>query len=727
MPTPHYPALDLKGSEAGAVPQRQRLRPEIQGLRAIAVLLVVGYHLYPNRLSGGFVGVDVFFVISGFLITAHLAAQIAKTGSLSLTDFWGRRMRRLLPASFLVLSVSSLLTWLVVPQTLWDQTIRQIIASALYVQNWALAADAIDYSAAGNTPTLVQHYWSLSVEEQFYLVWPLLALAVVVALGRLRRSAHIGAGLVIVIGLLTAVSFAYSVYLTDVDPGRAYFVTGTRAWEFGIGSLLALTMVHGVQNVRARLIAGWVGVAAILYAGFTYTSATPFPGWQAAIPVIGTALVIAAGGALTGSAAQLLSLRPATFIGDISYAVYLWHWPLIICVPYLLATDGEPVRQLGHSGALGVFIATILLSWASTRWIEDPMRTNAWLSRNFATTLIAATTSMAVLIAVGLLLRADLDRQVAAADQSLAEALEDTVSVAPGSEPTGCVGPAALTPANNCSSVAGSGPLLARPAVVARQNTDVVFPDCQSQLAVDEMNSCELGATGNKSSPSPDETVALVGDSHSTHWFSAFDALGKQRGWKVVTYTRSSCPFTAAVRVVPEEPKDYLGFCMKANAEVLDRLISDPTISKVFTSSFSSAYTWESPRGAESQLTGDKALEAGIKKYADALAAAGKELIVIRDVPAVKDLKNSTDCLAAVEDVRDCGLPREKGLTRDAYAEVAGGLGLPVIDLTPQFCDSEWCHAVVGDVIVYRDYSHLSAEYSTMLAPYLDLALTAQG
>ena len=391
------------------------------------------------------------------------------------------------------------------------------------------------------------------------------------------------------------------------------------------------------------------------------------------------------------------NLRRGHLVCGLSLALAAHH-----LLPYIAG------RQLGHSGAAIVLVATLLISWASTRWIEDPLRTNPCLSRNFRTTFLAALTSMAVLISVAFLLRADLDRQVAAAEEGMVQALKD---------PTGCTGPAALTPANKCLSVAGSGPLLAEPAVVARQNSAPVFPDCQSPAEGETIYSCVLGATGTAETPK--RTVALIGDSHATHWFSAFDALGKERGWKVVTYTRSGCPFTAALRVLKDEPKELQPSCAKSNAEVLDRVLADPNIEQVFTSSFSSAYEWSDGQGD----TGDEVLMRGVAEFANALDAAGKQLIVIRDVPAVKGLRNSTDCLAEATDVRDCGQPRAKAMTRGCVCRRRPGVGSARHRPDSRFCDGEWCHAVVGDVIVYRDYSHLSAEYSSMLAPYLGNAI----
>ncbi|MDQ5808759.1 MAG: acyltransferase, partial [Actinomycetota bacterium] len=207
------------------------MRSEIQALRGIAVLLVVVFHLWPSALPGGFVGVDVFFVISGFLITGQLVREVDRTGRVSLAGFWARRARRILPAALVVLAACALLTKAAVPETQWDQFFGEIVASAAYVENWHLAEAAVDYQAADDAPSPVRHFWSLSVEEQFYLVWPLLIVAALLA-GRRWIPWTLGA--------VTAASFAWSLHETAADPAAAYFVTPTRAWEFGVGGLLAL-------------------------------------------------------------------------------------------------------------------------------------------------------------------------------------------------------------------------------------------------------------------------------------------------------------------------------------------------------------------------------------------------------------------------------------------------------------------------------------------------------
>src|SRR4051794_15888134 len=275
-------------------PARQRaVREEIQALRALAVVLVVVYHYWPAVAPAGFVGVDVFFVISGFLITDMLLREVTARGTVSLPRFWARRARRLLPAALLTIAVCAVATLVFVPVTYWEQFFGEMRASAAYVQNWHLAGAAVDYFAPHDRSP-VRHFWSLSAEEQFYLVWPLLLLAGV-GVARLAGRVRVTRGAIAaVLAVATAASLAYSVLATAADPLIAYFSTPARAWEFGAGGLLALAAADA-RRPRARAALSWVGLAAILLAALAHTARTDFPGWVALLPVLGALAVMRAG------------------------------------------------------------------------------------------------------------------------------------------------------------------------------------------------------------------------------------------------------------------------------------------------------------------------------------------------------------------------------------------------------------------------------------------------
>src|SRR3954452_19283668 len=275
-----------------------RVRPEIQSLRAVAVALVLTYHFWPRLLPGGFVGVDVFFVISGYLITAQLLREIDRTGWISMSAFWARRARRILPPALFVLLFCAVATILFVPLNYWQQFFTEVRASTTYAQNWHLAAAAVNYFTADNPVSPVEHFWSLSAEEQFYVVWPLLIL-LVTGVTRIRALRAGRRSLGLVIGALTLVSLAYGIYWTAADPAAAYFVTPTRAWEFGAGGILALFAARPQLDTKTIAALSWAALVAIGLAAATYSDSTAFPGVAALLPVLGAVAVIHAGSPVT--------------------------------------------------------------------------------------------------------------------------------------------------------------------------------------------------------------------------------------------------------------------------------------------------------------------------------------------------------------------------------------------------------------------------------------------
>ncbi len=680
----------------------EAFRQEIQGLRAVAVGLVVLFHLWPLRLSGGYVGVDVFFVISGYLITSHIFREVAQTGSLRVGRFWARRIRRLLPASLLVLALSAVGVILLAPATIWEQSARQIAASALYVQNWALALDSVDYMALDNVPTVAQHYWSLSVEEQFYAVWPLLIVGLLALLGKRlgqRRATPDQQRRTILVGLtvLAVASLIWSGFSTAEDQAFAYMSTFTRVWEFAAGAITALVAVKLSRGAAAVL--GWLGVIAIVVAGIVFTERSLFPGWIALLPVLGTVAVILAGSGGRGTAGWWLSRRPATFIGDISYSVYLVHWPLIVLVPY--ATGHE----LRWTEKLAILVATIVLAWASKTYVEDPLRVRPLLAARPWRAFAFAVVGMLVFVAANTGLNAELDRRESAA------AAVAAAQLASGDK---CLGPAVLDPANGCGLLAGVGAPIAPPEVVAEQGKQSIFRQCQRALTSSTLITCELGEKER-----PSRSVAFVGDSHAGALAPLMDELGQQLGWRVVGHTKGSCPMSDARRLLDSESSDERAVsCDEFNAQVDRAVLGDPEITDVFVSGFSSAYDWEAPPG---RIFANPAIE-GYQSVWKRWTAAGKRVHVIRDVPGTGG-RAIPSCLSiAGGESERCATPRATALTEDVAARAAEAMNDPkvsVIDLTPQFCDSDTCYAQLGNVIVYRDTSHLSVEFARLLAPYV--------
>ena len=685
-------------------------QPEVQGIRALAVALVLVYHFWPERLTGGFIGVDIFFVVSGFLISAHMYREAAKTGRVKLTRFWARRVRRLLPVSLLVLVVSLLASLAILPKTVWMTTFRQIAASALYTQNWILASDAVDYSARDNAATLVQHYWSLSVEEQFYLVWPIIfiaAIGVSLSMSRRRTAENLArrgyVGILVSLTTLFIASLAYSVVATNADSARSYFVTPTRVWEFAAGSLVALVLL-GRQFVGPRsTVLAWAGLATILVSSFSFSGATPFPGWVALFPVIGTCILLGAPGGYSVVAPRWwLSKKPLTFLGDISYGVYLWHWPMIVLARHILRS--EP--SLGMKAV--VIAVTIGLAAASKKYVEDPWRHGRILQTTRRAMVFAAVgTAIVAVSAFALIPRVDTSQQITVASQS-----KDS-----------CFGPGALVGGTPCASVMGAGKPSPGPEVVVAENTQMAYPGCESPIEGTEVLSCGLGAAAG----SADRTMAMVGDSHANQWLSALDHLGKTRNWHFRTYIKAGCPVTFAVRGNGSKSAASGAECLAYSRDVVERIVKDHSVSVVFVGGRANAYGYSSAGKPPMSMPGVDGYTAIWSRWLD----AGKQVVVLGQVPSPGD-RRIPDCLAENPDhALVCSRPAADAVTKnEIFAQAADRLkarGVRYLPMRDFFCDSRTCYPVVGGLITYRDNSHISTEYSTAMAPYIGKFLDRTG
>ncbi|MBW3607925.1 MAG: acyltransferase [Actinobacteria bacterium] len=669
--------------------KRSRRRPEIQALRAIAVLTVVLYHVWPEAMPGGFVGVDVFFAISGYLITAHLLREVESTGALALWGFWARRARRLLPAALLTLFVCAVGTLLFVPQVYWQQFLTEIAASTAYVQNWQLAGDAVDYLAADNRASPVQHFWSLSAEEQFYLAWPLL-----IALGAwLSRSR---AAIIAVLGLVTALSLAYSITETASNPAAAYFVTPTRAWEFGAGGLLALLGARAWQlpdAVRAAL--SWAGLLAVLYAAVFYSTDTAFPGWAALVPVLGTLAVILAGTPRARWApSPMLRFKPGQFLGDISYSVYLWHWPLLVFAPFILIEPGLDETRVT------VVVLTVLLGWVTKVLVEDPVRRSAWLSSQPRMTFACSGAAMALVAVV-------LASGATHVQAQIHEAERESSRLADHRPP--CFGAAARDPEKPCANPALRNEVVPLPVAAKTEG----YAPCERFHREGGLSQCDFGVAPAKAS----RTIALVGDSHASHWRTPLDAVADRNGWHGVSITRTSCPFSEATKHLAEPTRSQ---CKDWVEKLPDYFRERPEIDTIFVVGITGG-TVNVPRGR----TMFEAKVNGVRKAWRKLPDSVKHIVVIRDTPRIAG--DTVDCMdRAIADGERadlaCAVPRGTALDADPQAVAArlsGSSRMQVIDLTQRFCSERLCFPVVGGALVFKDLHHFTLVWAETLGPPL--------
>jgi peptidoglycan/LPS O-acetylase OafA/YrhL len=668
------------------------VRPEIQALRAVAVLSVVLFHFWPLRFPGGYVGVDVFFVISGYLITGHLLRETERNGRVPLASFWARRARRLLPAAILVLLVSAVIVFAIVPLALRRQFLTEILSSAVYVENWTLAANAVDYFAVSNVPTVSQHYWSLSVEEQFYVIWPLLLGGASLLAIRLRTTPRrfFGPAVAVVIG----VSLIWSIVMTPTSPA-AYFVTQTRAWEFGLGALLAVgsdrLAAYGGTRVRAALSV--LGMVAIAAAVFGFGHATPFPGYAALLPTVGAAIVIWAGspqGRL--SPAVLYRLRPVQAIGDVSYSLYLWHWPLIIAAGY--AVSG-PVST---DGKLALFGASVGLAWLTKRYVEDPFRSSAgragFLARRSPRwSLLAALVAMLTIAVIVLSGFGAIGMRNALAQQAIAHAGSSV-----------CVGAAALDPARTCDNTS-LGEVIAPDPGVMNQDRGPGF-------ACDAASGAPLPVCHFGSRSASALSVALVGDSHAAAMMPAILSQLPSLGWSLDTYLGSGCVWG-----------NFEGSSHCANRANLQKILEGQAYDVVIVTA--SRYA----EGAGHRGHPASAPDPRVAGYEAAWApvlARGAKIVVIADNPS--PTPSALDCLDAATgatEAQRCTMSRETAYRlSDAPARAAAQTpGVSTIDLSSHYCTATECPMVVGNVVVYYDSTHLTATYDSTLGPYLGAQL----
>jgi peptidoglycan/LPS O-acetylase OafA/YrhL len=674
-----------RAATADGVPAKapRAFRPDIQGLRAIAVSMVVLYHAKVPGLGGGYAGVDVFFVISGFLITGHLMREVDRTGRVSLLQFYAGRVRRLLLPATVVLCAT------VVVSRLWGSLfqVRSIsmdaIYTALYGINYHLAAEGVNYQQANGPVSPLQHFWSLAVEEQFYLVWPLAIIAVAVTARRYRWPVF--AALLLAVGTM---SFAFSVHATTTNAPYAYFSLQSRAWELSAGAGIALVAAH-LRSLPAPLARAlsWAGLAGILFAGFAYTDSTPFPGWAALVPVAGTAAVILAGCRLGGSGAErLLRLRPLQGIGKVSYGWYLWHWPLLILVPIMMAEQFSWILNVEVS-AIALWFAILMyhvLEKPSQRWrLSRPV----WLSHGAA--MILATVAVSALVIV------TLPSIVGSGGAASAIALDST-----GTKQL----QADLAKAVTVTAVPRNlTPTLAR---VRSDQPASTADGCHADfLTVHQESSCIFG------DPAGTHTLVLFGDSHAQQWLPALNREAIALHWRVVTWTKAACPI-AQVSIQTTSLKRRYTECEQWRAVTIARIQALHPDQIVL-----------------SQSDNVPGTQVSDQQWADATAETarmftthGLRALYILDTPIPGS--DVPSCVASnLDNVQPCDRARGHIYAYPArHTDLLHTLqasGIKTMEPVQYFCTAVKCPVIVGNVLVYRDTTHMTTAYSTVLAPLM--------
>ncbi|MFW6693474.1 acyltransferase family protein [Streptomyces sp. MAR4 CNX-425] len=692
--------------------RRPAFRPDVEGLRAVALGLVLLYHAGVPWLAGGYVGVDVFFVLSGFLITGLLLREAERHGTVSLLRFYGRRARRLLPAAAVVVLAVCLAAVQWMPPLERRNVAEDAVGAALYMTNWQQAGRAVDYSAEDAAASPLQHYWSLAVEEQFYLVWPLLVLTVLWTF----RTARGGPGggrwgarpvgprggfglrgrLAVVLAALAAVSFWHAVRLSAEEGGAAYFSTFTRGWELAAGGLLALVPATAWRRVLPAARAGAAaagalaaaGLAAVAYAGLRFDDATRFPGPWGLLPVLGTAAVVAAGcGPAAHPVARLLAVPPLRYAGRISYSWYLWHWPAVVFVP--LALD----RELSVRWMLVVVAAAALPAALTHRLVEEPVRrARALLPTPRALAVGAACTATTVLVAAG------------------SWVTTPTIALA---SPEQARGAAALADEEQPQKDAKA--LRPLPEKAADDRGRVHDDGCLAEKQETESGDCAYGDTEG------DETVVLFGDSHAMQYAPALEKVTERRGLRLVTLTKAGCT-PAQVTVYNSGLKRAYTECDEWRAHALER-IGDESPALIITGTRDAKTVMEDGRRLSSE-DGARAHQKGYEKTLDDLLGTGATVMTLADNPYPPE--DIPSCVSgSFRDLEDCAFPESDGYGYEPVSTRANAKfdEVALIDPKPVMCKDGTCPAVIGNVIVYRSGAHITASYMETLTDWLDAQL----
>lgn len=667
---------------------RTKRRDDLDGLRGIAIAMVVIGHVWFGRVTGG---VDAFLVLSGFFFTGMVVRRIGRGGS--PVTIMTNTMRRLLPALLTVLAAIAVTVALIRPPTQWASTSDQILASALYFQNWYLAETDANYLAADVSVSPMQHLWSMSIQGQFFLAAAILISVLIWVTRRFAGAHRVRPVLTVVFVAVIVWSFVYAAIGVEAGGTRAYYDTGARVWEMLLGGLLALWLPSIRLPMLLRRLLALVGIGFLVTCGYFLDGASLFPGPWALWPVLATcAMILAGAGGDYPGISRMLATRPMVELGALAYSLYLWHWPILIF--WMVHFD---LTRVGVQVGLGIIGASLVLAYATNRWIEEPLRAGRTpapigepgalrgrIGRGVAVGLTVVTTITAIGSAT----------------------LWQLVMVANPTEPAGTLdarqypGAAALLRGVDVPDVPMRPTVYEAPAELPASTKDGCIADWETTDAI----TCSYGDL------SATRVLALAGSSHAEHWLTAFDALGKTHNFRVDVYLKMGCPLTVATS---ETDDVFTAECRAWSAQAIDMMAASRP-DWVFTT----ATRPKIPEGGD-EVPPD---------YMDVwhrLGELGLDVIAIRDTPWLRTEDGiwyrANDCLAQGGSAESCGIPRDRALSPvnpaiDAIAQFPNVHG---VDLTDGVCGQLYCRAVEGNVLVYHDEHHLSASYVRTLAPEL--------
>ena len=685
--------LATKGADRPSVPRT--FRPDIEGLRAIAVLLVVLNHAGMPALQGGYVGVDVFFVVSSFLITGLLLKEAERGRRISLLGFYARRARRILPAATLVLAVTVVSSFALIGGTSAARTAEDGQWAALFASNFREISQGTDYWASDLPPSPLQHYWSLAIEEQFYLFWP----ASMMAVAAIGRRVPIRTRLTFLLAVTIAVSLTWSVYATTENASAAYFSPLTRTWELAAGAILAvLTPTIMRLPVFLAAVTSVSGLIAIAAAALTLDEYTGYPGSAAILPVGGTVLVII-GGTITPKrgAEVLLRCRPLQWLGKLSYSLYLWHWPVLILAAASLGTELAMTTKLAF---VGVALALSVLTF---KYVELPVRNSSWLKARRPSVSVAFG---AALVALSLLL-------LAGCSGSPSENLSEHQ---PGRVPASDTAATAFAPGSDLPTADEVAKAVADSVNVAGWPPEPPvgsFPfnqhACISGLdAPTGKVKCSYGDANG------DETVVVYGDSHAQMWASPLGVTATELGRHFEVFSMFSCP-PADFSVYNAKRKGDYPECKAFRADSLAKI--EALHPSVVLISGQRQGTWLEKDGRPDKENTRAAWEKGLASTIKSLSAISDRVVVIGDIAYSE--KDPEDCVTSnSDDVRRCHTQRSYAVDtehNEMEKRVAEAGGAEYVDVVPWLCAEDVCPAVVAGYATHKDAQHISTNYALWL------------
>jgi peptidoglycan/LPS O-acetylase OafA/YrhL len=646
-------------------------RDDIQGVRAIGALFIAVYHIWLAKVSGG---VDVFFVISGFLMASVLIRQYNREGRLKPVAFWGNLVRRIAPSAYFVLLCTLGLSYVFVPEPLWTQVIKETVHSALHVENLGLMRSSVDYLARDNPPSPVQQFWALSIQIQFYAVLPFLLMAAFWLAARAQSLKPV----LLMIGTLIAVSFAYSLWATPINPAPTYFNPLSRAWEFFTGSLLAFVLPYIRLGSMVRNVLAAIGLFVLLFAGLIIPVDVHFPGYIALVPVAAAVFLIIAGAHEQNTAVKrILSHRLLVAIGGVSFTIYLWHWPLLV-----FAREYNGGGSLSLTQGVMVIAVSILLAFATTRLVERPLRSkNKTQGARVVVSYAIGVAFLAPVLASAGLWRHHLNDIV----RTEAAQSQEFQAIAPP-----------LAKVQTDTSAITSETFIAVKSVLP----DTYSDGCHQDAVTPDLKECAYGDAESKT------VVALVGGSHSAQWLPALNIIGQENGLKIVNMTKSDCPFGALENSDPS--------CADWNGQALERLGELKPSAVVTTST-----------RTEKDSGNEYVPESYVEQW-QALDKLDIPVVAIRDNPSFDfDVIN---CVARhKDDPQTCAKPRDESLAKQDPAEPVGEQieNVSTIDMSEFLCTEQTCPTVTNDYLMYRDWQHLNVPFVVSLTTALSEKLAA--